>query len=209
MILLLYSLLLLVTTTPSTSTQVTSTLELLYENGNQVTSKHLIQKRVSIVYQVESDTVIAENFAKVKSVLNIWSELKVFSVDSSLKTDIYSLLTVRSEYFSKAGSYLKHLVSFTSDSDSVPGTNCNFTGRALNGNTMGEDSNALLSMIGKIDDTWTLEAVTKDIAKVNFLYSLANTYNSIGYDWHDIASATVGVSEYDQLRKLSFLDSLH
>ena len=134
MILLLYSSLLLVTTTPSTSTQVTSTLELLYENGNQVTSKHLIQKRVSIVYQVESDAVIAENFVKVRSVQKLWSELKVFSTDSPLKND----------YFSKAGSFLKHLVSFTSDSDSVPGTNCNFTGRALNGNTMGEDSNALL-----------------------------------------------------------------
>ena len=191
MILLLYSLLLLVTTTPSTSTQVTSTLELLYENGNQVTSKHLIQRRVSIVYQVDSDTVIAENFAKVRSVQKLWSGLKVFSTDSPLKNDIFSLLTVGSEYFSKAGSFLKHLVSFTSDSDSAPGTNCNFTGRALNGNTMGEDSNALLSMIGKIDDSWTLEAVTKDIAKVNFLYSLANTFNLIGYDWHNIASATV------------------
>ena len=207
MILLLYISLLLVTTTPSTGTQVTSTLELLYENGNQVTSKHQVQKRVSIVYQVESDTVIAENFAKVKSVQKLWSELKVFSTESSLKNDLFSLLTVGSEYFSKAGSCLKHLVSFASDSDSVPGTNCNFTGRALNGNTMREDSNALVSMIGKIDDTWTLEAVLADVAKINFLYSLANMYNSIGYDWHDIASATV--SEYDQLRKLSFPDSLH
>ena len=47
-------------------------------------------------------------------------------------------------------------------------------------------------MIEKIDDSWTLEAVTADIAKVNFLYSLANMFNSIGYDWHDIASATDG-----------------
>ena len=153
MILLLYIPLLLVTTTPSTCTQVTSTLELLYENGNQVTSKHQVQKRVSIVYQVESDTVIAENFAKVRSVQKLWSGLKVFSTESSLKNDLFSLLTVGSEYFSKAGSYLKHLVSFTSDSDSVPGTNCNFTGRALNGNTMREDSNALVSMIEKIDDS--------------------------------------------------------
>ena len=131
MILLLYFSLLLVTTTPSTSTQVTSTLELLYENGNQVTSKHLIQRRVSIVYQVKLDAVIAENFAKVRSVQKLWSELKVFSTESSLKNDLFSLLTVGSEYFSKTGSYLKHLVSFTSNSDSVPGANCNFTGRAL------------------------------------------------------------------------------
>ena len=122
----------------------------------------------------------------------MWSGLKVFSTESSLNNDLFSLLTVGSKYFSKAGSYLKHLVSFTSDSDSVPGTNCNFTGRALNGNTMREDSNALVSMIEKIDDSWTLEAVTADIAKVNFLYSLANMFNSIGYDWHDIASATDG-----------------
>ena len=53
---------------PSTSTQVTSTLELLHENGNYVTSQHLFQKRVSIVYQVESDTVIAENFARVLTI---------------------------------------------------------------------------------------------------------------------------------------------
>ena len=59
----------------------------------------------------------------------------------------------------------------------------------------------------KIDDSWTLEAVTKDISKVNFLYSLAIVYSSIGYDWHEIASAMV--SKYDQLRKLSFMDSLH
>ena len=100
MLILLYFSLLLVTTTPSTSTQITSTLELLYKNGNQVTSKHLIQKRVSIVYQVESDTVIAENFAKVRSVQKLWSDLKVFSTDSSQKNDLFSLLTVGSEYFS-------------------------------------------------------------------------------------------------------------
>ena len=58
-------LLILGTATLPTSTHVTSTLELLLEDGQQVTTTHLLQKRVSIVYQVESEGVIAENFARV------------------------------------------------------------------------------------------------------------------------------------------------
>ena len=204
MLLLLYIAALLVTTG---GTQVTTTLELLLENGLQVTSQHIVQKRVTIIYPVESESVISENFAKIRSVSKGWTELKLFSTESQLKTDLLNLLSVGNEYYLKAGSYMKHLVSFTSDSDKVPSTSCNFTGKVLTSNNMVEDSSVLVSMIDKIDDTWTVETVTKDIAKLNFLYSIANTYNSIGFEWNQITAASV--SEYDQLRKLDFPDNLH
>ena len=72
---------------------------------------------------------------------------------------------------------------------------------------MNEDSLALTSMCKRIDNSWTPEAVSKDVGKINYLYSLANTYNSIGNDWYSLTGDTV--SEYDQLRKLQFPDSLN
>ena len=117
MLLLLYIAVLLVTTGPTGSTQVTNTLELLLENELQDTSQHIVQKRVTIIYPVESNTVISENFAKIRSVDKRWTELKIFSTESQLKTDLLNLLSVGNEYFLKAGSYMKHLVSFTSDSN--------------------------------------------------------------------------------------------
>ena len=94
MLLLLYIAVLLVTTEPTGSTQVTNTLELLIENGLQVTSQHIVQKRVTIIYPVESDTVISENFAKICSADKRWTELKIFSTESQLKTDLLNLLSV-------------------------------------------------------------------------------------------------------------------
>ena len=85
---------------------------------------------------------------------------------------------------------MKHLVSFTSDSNKVPRTSCNFTGKVLTSNNMVEDSSALVNMIEKIYDTWTVEAVTKDIAKLNFMYSIANAYNSIGFEWNQVTAAS-------------------
>ena len=207
MTLLAWLLLLLITTTPPAEPQVTSSLELLYENGLQVTSQHVVQRRVSIVYQLETDAMVLESFAKVRNVQKLWLDLKVFSTEGPLKTDLQNLLSVGSDYFSKAGGYLKHLHSFASDSTDTPSTQCSFSGRVLSNTTMTEDSTALSNMIAKIDDIWTAEAVNKDIAKINYLYSLANTYNSIGFDWFSISSASV--SEFDQLRRLSFPDSLN
>ena len=114
--LLAWLLLLLITTTPPADTQVTSSLELLYENGLQVTSQHVVQRRVSIVYQLETDAMVSESFAKVRNVQKLWLDLKIFSTEGPLKTDLQDLLSVGSDYFSKAGGYLKHLHSFASDS---------------------------------------------------------------------------------------------
>ena len=135
-------------------------MEFLIENGNQVTAQHVVQKRVTIIYPVESETVISENFAKICSVSKRWTELKLFSTESQLKTDLLNILSVGNEYFTKAGSYLNHLVSITSDSDNLPGTGCNFTGKVLTANNMVEDSSVLVNMIEKIDDSWTVEVVT-------------------------------------------------
>ena len=99
MFLLLYTAILLVTTDPSGSTQVTSTLEFLIENGNQVTAQHVVQKRVTIIYPVESESVISENFAKIRSVSKRWTELKLFSTESQLKTDLQNILSVGNENF--------------------------------------------------------------------------------------------------------------
>ena len=207
MFLLLYTAILLVTTDPSGSTQVTSTLEFLIENGNQVTAQHVVQKRVTIIYPVESESVIAENFAKIRSVSKRWTELKLFSTESQLKTDLQNILSVGNEYFSKAGAYLKLFLSYTSDNDKLPGTGCNFTGKVLTASNMVDDSSTLVNMIEKIDDSWTVEVVNKEIARLNFLYTLANAYNSVGFDWSQLAASSV--SEYDQLRKLEFPDALH
>ena len=82
-------LLILGTTTLPTSTQVTSTLELLLEDGQQVFTTHLLQKRVSIVYPVESTEVTAENFARIRNMQKGWKLLKVFSTESKLKEDLF------------------------------------------------------------------------------------------------------------------------
>ena len=100
---------------------------------------------------------------------------------------------------------MKHLLSFTSNSGEKPGTSCIFPGRTLSNNSMNEDSLALTSMYERIDDSWTPEAVGKDVGKINYLYSLANTYNSKGNDWYSLTGDTV--SEYDQLCKLQFPDT--
>ena len=72
---------------------------------------------------------------------------------------------------------------------------------------MSEDSLSLTAMFERIDDTWTPEVVSKDIGKINFLFSLANSFNSIGFDW--MTSSSNAVNEYDQLQKLVFPDSLN
>ena len=139
-------LLILGTTTLPTSTQVTSTLELLLEDGQQVFTTHLLQKRVSIVYPVESTEVTAENFARIRNMQKGWKLLKVFSTESKLKEDLFELLSLGSEYFNKAGSFMKHLLSFTSNSGEKPGTSCIFPGRTLSNNSKNEDSLTLTSM---------------------------------------------------------------
>ena len=163
--------------------QVTSSLELLLEDGQQSTSTSLVNKRVTIVSEIESEVTVGENFAKVKAIQKGWKNLKVFSTEGQLKVELYELLSVGVEYFAKAGSFMKHLLSFTSNSGKQPGSKCIFPGRSLSNTTLNEDSLSLTAMFERIDDTWTPEAVTKDIGKVNYLFSLANSFNSIGFDW--------------------------
>ena len=56
--------------------QVTSSLELLLEDGQQSTSTSLVNKRVTIVYEIESEVTIGENFAKVKAIQKKLEKLK-------------------------------------------------------------------------------------------------------------------------------------
>ena len=111
--------------------QVTSSLELLLEDGQQSTSTSLVNKRVTIVYEIESEVTVGENFAKIKAISKGWKNLKVFSTEGKLKDDLYELLNVGVEYFAKAGSFMKHLLSFTSNSGKKPGSQCIFPGRSF------------------------------------------------------------------------------
>ena len=195
------------TVTAPVSLQVTSSLELLLEDGQQLTSTNLVNKRVTVVYEIESETTIGENFARIKTIQKGWKNLKVFSTEGQLKIELYEILSVGTDYYLKAGSFMKHLLSFTSNSSKQPGSKCIFPGRSLSNNTLNDDSLSLTAMFERIDDTWTPEAVSKDIGKINFLFSLANSFNSIGFDW--MTSSANAVNEFDQLQKLIFPDSLN
>ena len=167
------------TVTAPVSLQVTSSLELLLEDGQQITSTNLVNKRVTVVYEIESETTIGENFARIKAIQKGWKNLKVFSTESQLKVQLYEILSVGTEFFSKSGSNMKHLLSFTSNSGKQPGSKCIFPGQSLSNTTLSEDSLSLTAMFERIDDTWTPEAVTKDIGKINFLFSLANSLSTV------------------------------
>ena len=104
------------TVTAPVSLQVTSSLELLLEDGQQLTSTNLVNKRVTVVYEIESETTIGENFARIKTIQKGWKNLKVFSTESQLKVQLYEILSVGTEFFSRSGSNMKHLLSFTSNS---------------------------------------------------------------------------------------------